>query len=117
MSRLTIWQQMTWTTSKRFLTAAVVAMVNPATVSMLQTSPFVGMALILRIIATARQLGSEHLQNGTCWVDIVEGAPERFFRKVIVGYTKSERRGATRSCQLVLKTLGLQGPLADHVRQ
>ena len=46
-------------------------MVNPATVSMLQTSPFVGMALILRIIATAGQLGSEHLQNAACWVGIV----------------------------------------------
>ena len=43
------------------------AMVNPDTVSMLQTSPFFGMSRILRIIETAGQLGSEHLQNEACW--------------------------------------------------
>ena len=76
------------------MTAAVVAMVNPATVSMLQTSPFVGMALILRIIATAGQLGSEHLQNGACWVDIVvtQGG-QRVFWEMIVGYKKRAPMG------------------------
>ena len=49
------------------------------------------------IIATAGQLGSEHWQDWACWVGIVEGAPEGFLGKVLVGYTKSERRGANRS--------------------
>ena len=63
---------------------------------MLQTSPFVGMSLILRIITTAGQLGSEHLQEEACaWGDaiVVTQGGGVFFWETLVGYEKASAEG------------------------